>query len=396
MRINQKISLREWQKKAFNNWETNNYKGIFSVVTGGGKTIFGIYCLSYLFEKDLIKNAIIIVPTKTLQDQWATNIVNLTTLNLENINFNYKKKSEISILVNISAQKISQTDDYQKTALICDECHRYGTEKNLSFLKKNFGSTIGLTATLERMYDDGVEEILKPNLGEVVYAYGVKQALDDGVVENYKMKYLKTRFNDDEELEYHEISKNISKLFAQLKSNKDQDFHPILKKRIDLLVFKRSRLVNESIERKYVATHLIIKNNDRKKIIFCETVKQAEEIKEECLKKKLDTLIYHSRMSRKDRLFALNSFYSNHYNTLIGCRALDEGFDVPDIDFAIIVSQTKTKRQRIQRLGRTIRKNKNKKPPIIYTLYTVSDELIELQRERYNYSYIDTEWMELT
>ena len=106
------------------------------------------------------------------------------------------------------------------------------------------------------------------------------------------------------------------------------------------MVFKRSRLVNESIERKYVATHLIVKNNDRKKIIFCETVKQAEEIKEECLKKKLDTLIYHSRMSRKDRLFALNSFYSNHYNTLIGCRALDEGFDVPDIDFAIIVSQT--------------------------------------------------------
>ena len=229
MRINQKISLREWQKKAFDNWKENNYKGIFSVVTGGGKTIFGIYCLSYLFEKGLIKNVLIIVPTKTLQDQWAANIVNLTTLNLENINFNYKKKSKISILVNISAQKICQTDDYQKTALICDECHRYGTEKNLSFLKKNFGSTIGLTATLERMYDDGVEEILKPNLGEVVYAYDVKQALDDGVVENYKMKYLKKRFNDEEELQYNEISK-ISKLFAQLKSNKDKDFHLFKKK----------------------------------------------------------------------------------------------------------------------------------------------------------------------
>ena len=138
------------------------------------------------------------------------------------------------------------------------------------------------------MYDDGVEEILKPNLGEVVYAHDVKQALDDGVVENYKMKYLKTRFNDEEELQNKKISKKISKLFPQLKSNKDKDFHPILKKKIDLLVFKRSRLVNESIERKYVATHLIVKNNDRKKIIFCETVKQAEEIKEECLKKKLD------------------------------------------------------------------------------------------------------------
>ena len=51
------------------------------------KTIFGIYCLSYLFEKDFIKNVLIIVPTKTLQDQWAANIVNLTTLNLEKYKF---------------------------------------------------------------------------------------------------------------------------------------------------------------------------------------------------------------------------------------------------------------------------------------------------------------------
>lgn len=391
MKISPKISLRDWQNNAFQSWINKKYKGIFTVVTGGGKTIFGLYCVSFLFEKNLIDKAIIVVPTKTLQDQWSSNLINNTSINQNDINFDYRKSSLVNILVNLSAQKINPNHDYSRTVLVCDECHRYGTKNNISFLERNYFSTIGLTATLERMYDDGVETILIPYIGDIVYKYDIKSALSDGVVENYTMNYLKTRLNQEESVLFEDLSKKISKLYAQFIKTNDDD----LKSKLDLLIFKRSRIVNESIERVYTAVHLILKYNDRKKIIFCETVKQAERIKEECEKRKLDTLIYHSKLRRMDRLYALNSFYSNHYNTLIGCKALDEGFDVPDIDFAIIVSQTKTKRQRIQRLGRTIRKNKNKKPPIIYTFYTTDDELIELQREKFNHPYIETRWMEV-
>ena len=71
----------------------NQFNGIFSVVTGGGKTIFGIYCLAYLFENDLIDSSIIVVPTKTLQDQWASNISSNTNSSINDISFNYKKLS---------------------------------------------------------------------------------------------------------------------------------------------------------------------------------------------------------------------------------------------------------------------------------------------------------------
>ena len=162
-----------------------------------------------------------------------------------------------------------------------------------------------------------------------------------------------------------------------------------------MLSFKRSRLVNESEQRKYVASRLILNNLKRKKIIFCESIKQSEEIREICEENGLSTVVYHSKMKQSNRISALNDFQSDYYHTLIGCKALDEGFDVPDIDFGLIVSQTKTNRQRIQRLGRTIRKSKNKQKPIIYTLYTTEDEYSSLYEEQFDNPEIEIEWKEV-
>jgi len=144
-----------------------------------------------------------------------------------------------------------------------------------------------------------------------------------------------------------------------------------------------------------VAAKIILENQKRKKIVFCESISQAEEIKSICKENGLDTTIYHSKMSRKDRIASLSQFQKDYFHTLIGCKALDEGFDVPDIDFGLIVSQTKTNRQRIQRLGRTIRKGKNKQKPIIYTLYTTNEEERMLREEKFNYPYIESKWMEI-
>lgn len=387
--------MRGWQEKGFQIWLDNKLNGIFSVVTGGGKTIFGIYCLSYLFENDLIDSAIIVVPTKTLQDQWASNILQNTNCSRDELSFNRKKLNKINILTNLSTQKIPFKTLKNRYSLILDECHRYGTEKNLSFLSENFVSKIGLTATLERKYDDGVERFLYPNVGEVIYSYTIKQALIDGVVEPYKLVYLRTHFTGEEQIQYDDLSHRISVLWGRLTSEKDLNSKESLKKSIEMLSFKRSRLVNESEQRKYVASKLILNNLKRKKIIFCESIKQSEEIKEICEENGLSTVVYHSKMKQSDRISVLNDFQSDYYHTLIGCKALDEGFDVPDIDFGLIVSQTKTDRQRIQRLGRTIRKSKNKQKPIIYTLYTTEDEYSSLYEEQFNNPEVEIEWKEV-
>ena len=88
----------------------------------------------------------------------------------------------------------------------------------------------------------------------------------------------------------------------------------------------------------------------------------------------------------------LVAFVNGYCHTLIGCKSLDEGFDVPNIELAIIVSQTATNRQRIQRIGRSIRKSKNKDSAIIITLYNSDDEEKKLDLELDNNELFSKEW----
>ena len=55
------------------------------------------------------------------------------------------------------------------------------------------------------------------------------------------------------------------------------------------------------------------------------------------------------------------------------CRALDEGFDLPDIEVGIFAAMTKSPRQRIQRLGRVLRPADGKVADI-RTLFTLHEE----------------------
>ena len=45
------MKLREWQEKAFPLWWAKK-RGIVKVVTGGGKTIFAIHCLTKYLEEE--------------------------------------------------------------------------------------------------------------------------------------------------------------------------------------------------------------------------------------------------------------------------------------------------------------------------------------------------------
>lgn len=197
---------------------------------------------------------------------------------------------------------------------------------------------------------------------------------------------------DDEHESLKKINKSISVLISKMKKENSIEN----REKFKLLLLKRRRLVNNSFNRGIVATKIIFNNLSRKKIIFTESINQAIEIKDLCNDNGLEVLMYHSKMSRMDRIMSLKYFIENDYNTLIGCKALDEGFDVPDIDFAIIASQTTTKRQRIQRLGRTIRVSKDKKySPTIYTLFSTQSEYNDLKQEEVLNSNINVTWSKL-
>ena len=61
---------RKYQIQAFENWKANKQKGLFAMATGTGKTLTSLNCLLEIYKRKGYYKAIILVPTKTLVDQW--------------------------------------------------------------------------------------------------------------------------------------------------------------------------------------------------------------------------------------------------------------------------------------------------------------------------------------
>ena len=78
---------------------------------------------------------------------------------------------------------------------------------------------------------------------------------------------------------------------------------------------------------------------------------------------------YHSNMDPPAKMRALDSYRHGEKKAIVCCRALDEGLNVPETDAGIIVSASGSGRQRIQRLGRIIRRMDGTRPKRIYYLY---------------------------
>ncbi len=130
----------------------------------------------------------------------------------------------------------------------------------------------------------------------------------------------------------------------------------------------------------------------KKTIVFTESISQADTI---CMKMNdlgYNASVYHTSVSKNIRSLTLSEFYDGTCRILVTCTALDEGLNVPDIEVAVIVSQTMSLRQRIQRVGRALRRGKKRAK--IYTIYITDDEKNTLIKEFANLHDISTfKWL---
>ena len=111
-------------------------------------------------------------------------------------------------------------------------------------------------------------------------------------------------------------------------------------------------------------------NHSDRIILFCERIDQAEALRA-LLRETMpsQTGMYHSGMLQEKRREVLRDFRDGVIRILIACKALDEGVDVPDASVGIILSCTQTDRQRIQRLGRILRRAGGKRRAVLYYLH---------------------------
>jgi superfamily II DNA or RNA helicase len=387
------LKLREWQETAFPLW-WNRKRGIVKVVTGGGKTVFAIHCLKQYLEENPSNSILIVVPSIALLDQWYEGLLQSYDANQLSLNGGGEYLEELSMITIStidSVKNIIDKFDASQTLLIVDECHKIGTEKRGETLTNNWHATLGLSATPERDYDDNFYIIIKKILGDIIFDYDYIDAREDEVIVNFKLLYAYAAMTPEEEDEYKKFTKSIQRRAATIGGNNMNDYP------LKMMIFNRARMVKNSKNRIPFGIELLQKYKRDSWIVFTENKKQAKEFNAIINTKGYQSAIYNTDLDATDREENLNNFKSGNLNVLVSCTALDEGFDMPEADGAMILSASSSKRQRIQRMGRVLRITANKKNALIVTVYSSKTEYEKLREEsnRYQLEGVPTKWQQM-
>ncbi len=366
---------RKWQETGLSKWSENGLRGICKVVTGGGKTFFGMMCILRLLEEKPDSRVLIIVPTLALRDQWVLDIEEGIGASSDEI---YSHGSDrklldghrIAVMVINSArkeaEKISSEGEWM---LIVDECHRAASEENRKSMRGNWIATLGLSATPERQYDEWFEEFLIPNLGSIIAEYDYVQAKKDGVIVDFELRNYKVPLTESEESRMTDLSRKIAIERRRLTSQGLQTSDQLLN-----LLMQRSRTSQKAENRIPMAIAICREHIGRRILVFHEYIEPADQLVRILDEYGFRVAAYHSKVGDQLRLTNLKMYRDGLIDVLVTCRALDEGLNVPNTEVGMIVSSTKSTRQRIQRMGRILRTAENKDLGVIISLFTSHEQ----------------------
>ena len=262
--------LRLWQEAAYKNWISNNLRGIVEVATAGGKTRFALECLLHYRTLVTDECIVIITPTTALADQWSFALIEDMGISEADIciwpeTADLKKKIHI-LVINTARTKLPKIIELHPDAfVIADEVHRFGSEENSKAFSSKFKYSLGLTATAEREFDDGLSEVLIPAFGKIVYEYSLINASKDEIISPFALINVEVPLLGDEQDDYDKLSKSIARALGQGNSE-----------RAMLLSMRRANVAKNSSMRVPSALQIARFEKDQKILIFHESINKAE------------------------------------------------------------------------------------------------------------------------
>lgn len=395
------FQLKAWQTHALSAWIAADHRGVVEAATGSGKTAVGLAAMEHLHRMHggRLRTAII-VPSKVLARQWRDQLQRNLNIPHSWIGEQYSDTpvewqphhTILIAVVNSARTRLTPILDLWKTHncvsfLIVDECHRAGSEHNSLIFRGDYRASLGLSATPERD-DRGHETLIYPGLGLPVYRYPLLDALNDGTVADLYSINLYVDFDSAERSQWRALTEDLGSAFRDLKIHHpelefipDEELLRAINKlaarqdplalRIQKLIAERCDLLSSAQARQSCQRAVLewLAQGERRALIFHETIKAAR-ASHDYLTRHLGVKagIDHSRLPREMRIAAMRRFRNERDQVLVAVRALDEGVDVPDASVALIVAGSRSRRQRIQRIGRVLRPQDGKKAMVISIL----------------------------
>lgn len=393
------VEARPYQQDAIQSWGQNGAKGVLQMATGTGKTVTALMAATTIADRlDGKLGLIIAVPYQHLVDQWRDDVqdfgVNPVRAYESRATWQDRFEGEVAEFnrgfrdgfVVITTHDTFTSDAFQRiltrvnrdeVMLIGDEVHHLGATHYRQRLPETIPMRLGLSATPQRFYDDEGSDALFDYFGEIVFEYTLQEAIRNGsLCEYYYIPHV-VELTPDEETEYLELSRKISRLIQQYGGNigdAESNEHSGLK----FALFERARLIGSAENKLKRLTELLHDQGEiRHTLVYCGdgtvegSVGDRTERHVDAALAALRKLGIHAKRftadeKRDEREELLSAFDEGDVEALVAIRCLDEGVDVPATRTAYVLASSSNPRQFVQRRGRILRTHPGKQHAVIH------------------------------
>jgi len=363
------ITLYNWQEEALEigikhvEAEENS---TFAAVTGSGKTLLATRIAEHVLA--LGWHVTIIVPRKALMTQWREDL----PMDAGRIGGGSIKGWPQDGTQNVTIATINSMRDGKGRALggerhlvIVDECHNLRGAKNRNALsQENCPHTcvVGLSATPHPTEKD--KEVVESLCGPIRYTYRYGQALADGVIPPFVLHAIQIPMDAEEQREHLIISDKIKGVMKEANREWGAERNRLMQI-AKMMGLKRKRLLNACRSRFHIALRILNHHGkDAPTLLFHDTIEGVERMSQ--MTGHLNPAVYHCKTKKGSE--QIERFTSAETNHLYSCLALTEGFNVPRVQKAIMMSGPNAPLRRIQTLGRCLR-GKAEEPNEIFFFY---------------------------
>ena len=331
------LELKEHQKQALRSLEEMRAKhetiALLYHATGTGKTVTAVTdakkcggrTLFLAHTVELVEQA-----AKTFRELWKTVNVGRYVDSIKQPNAYVLCGSIQSVALNLDRFK---PDDFDY--LIIDEAHHASADtyqKVLAYFEPKF--TLGLTATPERADDKIILDIFK----NTAHKLDIQTAVEIG--ELVPVRCIRIHTNIDlTKVRFNSVQYNIRDLESKI------------------FVPERNTLIADTFM-EYCS--------EKRTVIFCASVKHAEQIAQLIRERGANALAVSGSMKASDRKEYLAKFQKGEIKALCACDLLNEGWDCPETEVLFMARPTMSKVLYTQQLGRGMRLADGKESLIVF------------------------------
>lgn len=364
------INLHVWQQEAMQNWIKNKGRGYVEAPTGAGKTYLGLK----LIEKESLSPFLIVVPTVELKDQWTQRIRKyFPDADVQGIGGGEKYRGFVNTLESSQRKVIVgiinsvRLKELKVKTLILDEIHHYTALAKVNHL---IWSNVVWKYILGLSANPIPEQLGSEDTGwniSQVYQYSLRQAYKDRVLLKPEIITKGVLLKENEREEYDELTERI-KDFGSFSTFQNT---PTWFKRI---VGMRNEILFDSNRKLDDLRSILTENKFKKCIVFVERIDSLNDIENKLKDLDIECLSIHSGMKKKERTEVINRFINTTFPVVLAnVHIFEEGLSVPQIDLLVLYSFNTTRRESLQRIGRSLH-NKDTIPKIYILFYEDTKE----------------------